>query len=288
MRNKYWPILNIPEEVQGDYSIKHLHFKAGYEFKTATARSALMGMQKSETVQFTTDVRFHELHHKEQGVWMTDVPVEQAQCNTAIVDYEGDVLVGGLGLGYAVARIAANPMVDSVTVVEISKEVIALTAPHLPNVDKITVVNADLFEYLNTVQHKVFDHAFYDIWQSDSENTFFHVVIPLLKRSQCVLSTPDCWNEDVMRGQLYFGLMGNMHLFTMSSEDRAKLGFELPPLEEMATMKDDIWWDWKVPFFQWYLSVRGFASKATVDDALAQYIQIYGRPEFEELWPPTQ
>ena len=289
MRKKYWPILDIPEGVQGDYIIKHLHFKAGHEFETVTARSKLLGGQNGETVRFPHSVRFHELRQEDQGVWMTDVPVEQAQCNTAVDNYTGNVLVGGLGLGFAAARIAANPAVDSVTVVEVAEEVIALTAPHLPHADKITVVKADLFEYLNALTvPKTFDHAFYDIWQSDSENTFFHVVVPLLNRSQCVLHKPDCWNEDVMRGQLYFGLASNLQLLAMSQEEREHMGgFERPPLEELATMKDDIWWDWKVPFYQWYQQVQGFATKTTVDDALTLYIQLYGRPQFDQYWPPT-
>ena len=90
-----------------------------------------------------------------------------------------------------------------------------------------------------------------------------------------------------MRGQLYFGLTSNLHLLTMPQEAREHMGFELPPLEELATMKDDIWWDWKVPFYQWYQQVQGFATKTTVDDALTLYIQLYGRPQFDQYWPPT-
>lgn len=299
MRKEYWPILDIPEGVQGEFSIKHLCFKAGHEFTTAGARQALLGGQKAEPVKFKRAVRFHELQCEGDGVWMTDVPMEQAQANNTVDHYEGNVLVGGLGLGYAAARIAANPAVDSVTVVEIAKEVIALTAPHLPNADKITVVHADLFEYLDDLQVEdgrgarlhgyAFDHAFYDIWQSDGEGTFWNVVVPLLGKSEgLILHTPDNWNEDVMRGQLYWNLQSNLRFMSMPAEGGKHIGLALPSLDELCVTRDDMWFDWRVPFFQWYRSVKGVASEETINNAIILYIQQLGRPTFKTCWPPTQ
>ena len=55
----------------------------------------------------------------------------------------GDVLVSGLGLGCVTQALLARPEVNSVTVIEIDADVIALVGPHL-ECDRLTIVNADI------------------------------------------------------------------------------------------------------------------------------------------------
>ena len=291
LKQDYWPILNIPEGVVSDYSIRHRHYKAGYEFVTATARTALFG-QKAEPVVFKHAVHFHELHQKEQGTWMTDVPVEQAQANNIVRDYEGTVLVGGLGLGYAATCIALNPNVGSVTVIEIAPEVISLVVPHLPKEArvKMEIVCMDLFEYLKQINAEscmMFDHAFYDIWRGDNEGTFFDTVVPLLHASKQFFIQPDCWNEDVMRGQLFFGLHQRIEALTQKWPDDVKI--KMPTLDELCEKKDTIWWDWAVPFFQWYReqvpNITLPANDPRIQKGMSCYTQLYGRPIFKAAWP---
>ncbi|KKN36925.1 hypothetical protein LCGC14_0768480 [marine sediment metagenome] len=296
MKQKYWPVLDIPEGVEGAYSIKHLHFKVGHKFHTATARTALFG-QQSKAVKFDKRVRFHQLVQEDQGVWMTDEPVEQAQANNILEGYYGTVLVGGLGLGYAAANLAANPDVEQVTVVEISSEVIKLVNQHLPDDDgKITVVCADLFEYLKDRTPGTFDMAFYDIWQSDSEDTFFHTVCPLLTLSEDIVEEiPRCWNEDVMRGQLFFGMQQSLMFLSLPPAERKKFmrcrrdGHEYEvTLDDLCTPQDSIWWDWKIEFWRWFRNNDGMSKPRSknIEDALGHYVTWYGRPEFTYMWPP--
>ncbi|KKK91498.1 hypothetical protein LCGC14_2712350 [marine sediment metagenome] len=296
MKKKYWPILDIPEGKEGVYSIRHLHSEAGHEFKTATARTTVLAGQEPKPVKFNVPVRFHQLHSEEHGVWMTDEPVEQAQAQATLEGFYGDVLLGGLGLGYAAALLAQNPDVENITVVEIAPEVITLTAPHLPDDDgKITVVQADLFKYLKWQRDAevVFDFAFYDIWQSDGEGTFFDTVCPLLALSEgVVVETPRCWNEDVMRGQLYFGLQQSIQFLTLPSAERKKFmswpnGREIT-MDDLCTEQDTIWWDWKVPFWKWYRTQEhlGRHTHEAIEEGLLLYVRSYGHPYFATIWPP--
>jgi len=283
----FTPILNIPEGCVGAYKIRHLLYPAGHRFETATARTAIMGGQHWAQIAFNKPVRFHELSYQ-HGVWMTDLPVEQAQSNPIFHNYTGHVLVGGLGIGYAATRIAERKQVRSVTVVEISAEVIKLAAPHLPTrvKHKITVVKADLFKFLKQCASagRRFDRAFYDIWQSDSEDTFFHVVVPLLAASQGIVARrPDCWNEDVMRGQLFFSLRGKVVLLNQPSllsgkEDETTESM----LDKLCSRANSIWHDWQVPFFCWYRARRPDAE--TAQAYLTQYARTYGLPGHAEAW----
>ena len=64
--------------------------------------------------------------------------------------------------------------VESVTVVELSSEVISLfkkhILPQMPNKDKIRIVNMDAFEYAEKIMpEEKFDLAFVDTWRDASD-----------------------------------------------------------------------------------------------------------------------
>ena len=277
----YWPILDIPEGMSGDFSIRHRHYPAETVFSTTNPRSAFLAGHAKESVRFGVPVRYHELYHRLRGTWMTDVPVEQAQANSILNKYEGTVLVGGLGLGYAALRIALLPLVKKVVVIEIAPEVIELVEPYLPAEarKKITVVEDDLLKYLVGNVGTAYDHAFYDIWQSDGEGTFFEIVVPLLRATTCVFHRPDCWNEDVMRAQLFFSLHSRATKSLFQGTDD-----QVITLDGLCEERNSIWWDWSVLFFRWYRE-QDLKDKEWINKGMACYAQSYGRPFFAEKWP---
>lgn len=237
----YRPILAIPEGEYRGYAIRHRAYAPGHVFSTANLRCRILGGQPAGVpIWFDEPVRFHELHGP-TGVWMTDLPDEQAQANRLVLGLEGHVLVGGLGLGYALTRIAQNPRVTRVTLVERSGAVIRLVARYLePEVlAKTTIVKADLWDHIKQVQRDRcyrYDGAFYDIWQSDGERTFLGTVVPLLQGSAGVVRTrPRCWNEDVMRGQLGMAL----------------LAYTFGVAERVTEYTGNPHHDWRVPFLRW-------------------------------------
>lgn len=290
--------LCIPEGHSGSFAIKHETHEAGYKFPLASLRTSFMGGDAHGTITYDISTTWHKLIETcdgVEGLWMSDYPIEQGQHNKELRDFvRGSVLVGGLGLGYAATVLATRKQITKVVVVEKSPDVVALVAPHLCAGDpaalaKIEVVTADLFEYLPTVPERTFDRAFYDIWTMDGESTFFEVVVPLLRLSdKRVKHNPVCWNENVMRGQLWLSLDSRAHFAleyakafpeeaSKSERERAFL-----TLDEMATANGSIWIDWCVPFWQW---VRDTQPDAKTRERFASfYAMKYGQPRFTEWW----
>ena len=122
---------------------------------------------------FTESFRFPAI--LENGnEWMTLTPVDLDTCEEAIEAAHGRVVTFGLGLGYYAYMAASKDEVESVTVVELSNEVIELFKRHiLPKMDckdKIKIVNADAFEYAERIMPREhFDIAFVDTWRDASD-----------------------------------------------------------------------------------------------------------------------
>lgn len=295
-KNRYAGNIDIPERTVGEYSIKHLNREAGATFNTANARCVLLGGQRNRSVQYGFPTRWHQLIGP-TGVWMTDLPIEQAQHDLILRPIKrGRVLVGGLGLGYAAAVLARRKEIDQVCIVEISSEVIELVLASLErtlgrNAKKLMVFRDDLFEFLKRLQTGTypfgFDAAFYDIWQADSEGTFHDIVVPLHQLSKDVVKTePICWNEDVMRGQLRMGL--RHRALVTDEEAQRKLGFpEFPDRKFLSTRGDDKWINWSVSFFQRLenrqIGKEGFTAKH-LDKLCTSYSFFYGKANWEENW----
>ena len=106
--------------------------------------------------------------------WMTLTPVDLDTCKEAIKAAHGKVVTFGLGLGYYAYMASEKSEVESVTVVELSSEVIKLFSEHIlpqmPNREKIKIVNADAFEYAERVMpNEKFNYAFVDTWRDASD-----------------------------------------------------------------------------------------------------------------------
>ena len=106
--------------------------------------------------------------------WMTLTPVDLDTCEEAIESAHGKVVTFGLGLGYYTYMASEKPDVESVTVVELSADVIRLFEKHIlpkmPNRHKIKIVNMDAFEYAeNVMPRENFDLAFVDTWRDASD-----------------------------------------------------------------------------------------------------------------------
>lgn len=75
----------------------------------------------------------------------------------------GDVVIGGLGLGAVVFGIQDKEEVTSITVLEKSQDVINLITSQVSFNTKVTIVCADVFEWVPK-KDKKFDCVYMDIW----------------------------------------------------------------------------------------------------------------------------
>lgn len=296
----YSGFLNIPEGASGAYKIKHERKRANEPVMISNWRNRILAPTQDNTplsVQYDAPTIWHRLEGP-TGTWMTDYPIEQAQHDAALACVGGGrVLVGGLGLGYAATLLARNPSISSVVVVELSQDVISLVEPAMRanlkkrEAAKIEVVNDDLFNFLRQCERPIlaqrFNYAFYDIWQSDGEQTFHGTVVPLLKLSQGVVSLrPICWNEDVMRGQLYTGLVGRL-LRIHHAKHIDKNGKPEQIMEALTTPEPEgepraIWINWSLEFFRWVRDKKPDQEHAQV--AAQFFALIYGESGWERVW----
>lgn len=123
---------------------------------------------------------------REDGrVWMTVTPNEINTIQPAVQKSHGRVLTYGLGLGYYAFHCLLKKDVESVTVVEKNPAVIdvftRLLLPFFPRKDALHIVQADAFEYAETVMpNEGFDTVFTDLWHDVADG------IPLYKQMKAL------------------------------------------------------------------------------------------------------
>ncbi len=103
------------------------------------------------------------IHLGEGELVMTDMEDELVTHLDFILKAKGKVLVTGLGLGCVVRGLLGNPNVESVTVIENSKDVMALVADHMPKDPKLIIVVADAHEWCAKYGRN-YDSVWHDIW----------------------------------------------------------------------------------------------------------------------------
>lgn len=268
--------LNIPEGERGTFRVQHHMVPANRNIPLVSDWQRRMKIiEEKPPLVFDKPTRWHVLKDKEGDVWMTDYPQEQYQSDVLLAPIQkGRVLVGGLGLGYVPSVLAKRPGIKHIDVIEIERDVIDLVAFHLPDPDcKITVVHADLFEFLER-KNLNYDWAFYDIWRSAEENVFFDYIIPLIDLTLPLLPEHRiiCWNEEMFRCQMEMALTIGLKVIENSTPEEKKEEFR-----RRTTETGDVYHDWAVPFFQ-----QAKDQELTEENAI-QYAATYGRTIYTQL-----
>ncbi len=195
--------IDLPERTVGKFSVKH---------RVVTGKMPVVGARQAYTrgirplnAKLDEPLLIHELHEKNHGLWMTDLPEELNQIEEMLytVKPQGRVLVGGLGLGIVAKRLTEITGISNVTVIEKSKEVIKLCA----NGAYTTVCN-DIKSFLegNTTFHQIpFDFYLLDTWCGTGESAWWSEVMPLrraIRNRWGSKPVVHCWAEDIMLGQV--------------------------------------------------------------------------------------
>ena len=153
---------------------------------------------------FSTNVMFPTLYENELP-WMSICPSEIHSMQREIDAAHGKVLVLGLGLGYYAWAVAQNPLVESVTVIELSQNVIDLfethIAPKLDFKDKLSLIRSDAIAYLATLTGGEYDFCFADIWEGAVDGAkWYKKILPHENRLKETAFT--YWIEDAIREYL--------------------------------------------------------------------------------------
>lgn len=135
--------------------------------------------------------------YQDDKEWMMAVPSESYTNDPFAAKAFGNVVTFGLGIGYYVYMTLLNNLVNSITVIEKSKEVIELfneIKAQFPHNEKINIIHGDAFDYFNEKFLKDFDYIYVDIWQSSDDGR--RIIEKLLSQYNPAIDKLDFWIED--------------------------------------------------------------------------------------------
>lgn len=151
----------VPEGEKGEAKVRHVSCSA--QDSAWTAVRALASGNAGEVVREGSYAQLLVNGH----LVMSDTQMERRSNYGVVLNAEGDVLIAGLGLGMILLPVLAKEEVKSVTVIELSQDVIDLVEPHIRKAsmcaDKLTVIQGDIFEWKPPKGQK-WDCIYFDIW----------------------------------------------------------------------------------------------------------------------------
>ncbi len=167
-KDLYLRHIRVPETRLGRFQLKLMTYARGeflqWDMPDLSARTVV-----PKLAFFTQPVRFPAVYEGNMP-WVSVCPSEINSMGPDVKKAHGHTLVLGLGLGWYPFQISELQQVESVTVIELQSEIIALFEQHIlpqfPQRNKIKVIRADAFEYLKDVQPGQYDFCYADIWES--------------------------------------------------------------------------------------------------------------------------
>lgn len=171
--NPYYKNISIPNVKEGRWELKKESYPA---YRGVIANDMILADSFREIPPlgfFKEEFEFPAVL-EDGNEWMTLTPVDLDTSDEAIDRAHGKVVTFGLGLGYYAYMVSEKDTVDSITVVEKSRDVISLfekyVLPQFSHPEKVRIVNADAFEYAeNIMPSEYFDVAFVDTWRDASD-----------------------------------------------------------------------------------------------------------------------
>jgi hypothetical protein len=127
-------------------------------------------------------------------IWMSLTFMEVQSAALAIQKSCGDVVTGGLGLGYYVARAAAQDEVDTVTVYEINRDVVSLFMRRFKDrswYKKVIIVCDDIRKKIERDEVPHADFFFMDIYQTMLPDEVIDDARSVFKRG---IVEPNCYH----------------------------------------------------------------------------------------------
>lgn len=150
--------VSVPDGTRGEWKIETFTVSDD-DSKMTALRSAASG--RDEYVPPGTYKRLT----RSGAIVMSNTPMEIRTNQWILENATGRVLINGLGLGMVVGEILRKPDVGSVTVIEVSSEVISLVAPTFGEDPRVSIINANAFAH-RPRRGERFDIVWHDIWDN--------------------------------------------------------------------------------------------------------------------------
>jgi len=146
-------IIDVPDGVSGDWCVET------FEVRDNELSQKISLWKTGRYVPSGTYKRL--MHHG--TVVMSNTPDEIRDLSFFIIRAKGNILINGLGLGVMLKALLDKPEVISIAVIEISSDVINLVAPTYIGDKRLTIINADAFEW-KPPKCMIYDYVWHDIW----------------------------------------------------------------------------------------------------------------------------
>ncbi len=160
--------VNSARIVHGFYDCGYFHNYGvrGYEFFEVTKRIPVTSLEIRE-----------DKDKRVWWTWMVDDPPHWWSMQDYAQNSIGRVLVAGLGLGLVTYELLNNIDVDSITIIEKSKDVIDLISPLLPKAEDIEfqIINKDFYDFIHESEEN-FDRIIIDLWTSGSKEETMRIL----------------------------------------------------------------------------------------------------------------
>tara|TARA_A100001391_G_C4976532_1_gene254090 strand:+ start:166 stop:708 length:543 start_codon:yes stop_codon:yes gene_type:complete len=150
--------VNIPAGVSGDFEIAH------YTKDTTDNRWPLYLLHTNEAYDNYTVL----LKKGHSMPLMQDSEAEYNDHQWLWDNAEGDVIIGGLGVGLVNHVLIDNPNITSVTIIEKYQDVIDLVWDNCPKDERFTLIHADI-ETWEIPTDSQWDIGFFDTWISNDD-----------------------------------------------------------------------------------------------------------------------
>ncbi|KKM07620.1 hypothetical protein LCGC14_1732060 [marine sediment metagenome] len=156
--------VDIPEGENGDWKITRFKVsEKDAKFHNLRCSISMGGASRGRDI----DAGDYTQLTRRGKLIMSDTPAEKEDHMEFICKAKGNVLINGLGMGWTIEVLLRLPQVTSITVIEISQDLIDLVGPHYHKKDKtgkLNIVCADAFEWkppkgtrYNAVWHDIWD-----------------------------------------------------------------------------------------------------------------------------------
>lgn len=148
-----------------------------------------------------TYMRLRDKENRLYGCVMSDTPMEQRTNTKFIEKANGDILIGGLGIGMVLIPLIEKPEVKSITVIEKYQEIIDIVGSQIDFKGKVTIINDDVFK-AKTPRGAKYDIIYFDIWNYINSDIYEEMKqlkakykSKLRKKSENPKSWIGCWCE---------------------------------------------------------------------------------------------
>lgn len=170
--NAYLNNIHFKKQKIGRFELSHASYSKYETIMYSVPVSKYNGVMIPRVGTF--DHRFKYPRIKEDNrTWMSVTPNEILTMEKPINDATGNVLTLGCGMGYYAYMTSEKDDVSHVTIIEKEPEVIELfknfILPQFAHKNKITVIQANAFDFMENLEDGQYNHCFADIWIGNND-----------------------------------------------------------------------------------------------------------------------